>query len=264
MRPILFSIGHLHFFAAPIFAGLSALLAAAYFWRFRERAGLSREDYWNLMALLAVFSIGGALFDYLALYGGGLLANLSWSLKHRDIRGGSFYGTVWGAAAGLALFARFRGKALPGMADLLGGASAIGLSLMRWGCFQHGCCFGKPTLSRLSVVFRDPRCAVDRGVLDFPVHPTQVYEALFCLLLFCFLHFRVYARVQAGRRPPGSVFIAFLVSYGVFRFFLEFIRGSDRGLFHHLGLSTAQWWSLATLAAAFALHRLWSRHESPA
>ena len=153
------------------------------------------------------------------------------------------------------------GRPLQGLADLLGGASAIGLSLMRWGCFQHGCCFGKPTLSRLSVVFRDPRCAVDRGVLNFPVHPTQVYEALFCLILFGILHFHLYAK---PRRRPGGVFIAFIGSYSAFRFFLEFVRGSDRGLFHHFGLSTAQWWSLASLAAAFALHRLWSRDESPA
>lgn len=59
---------------------------------------------------------------------------------------------------------------------------------------------------------------VDR-VSAFPVHPTQIYEALAGILL---LGLVLWAR--AKRPVPGRVFFGLVYGYGLLRFLIEFVR----------------------------------------
>lgn len=84
----------------------------------------------------------------------------------------------------------------------------------RIGCFFAGCCYGKATDSFLGVKF--PR-------LPHPVHPTQLYEAAFLFIMFGVCTYLV---LKFNFKHNLSLY---LISYGIFRFLIEYLRGDERG-----------------------------------
>ena len=92
--------------------------------------------------------------------------------------------------------------------------AAIGILIAhafgRIGCFLGGCCFGGKTDFFLGIYYPSAGTVV---------HPTQLYEAVF--LFICFFIFFFFIKKNITEK--------YLIVYGVFRFFLEFIRGDDRG-----------------------------------
>ena len=84
----------------------------------------------------------------------------------------------------------------------------------RIGCFFAGCCYGKVTDSFLGVKFPN---------LSQPVHPTQLYEAAFLFIMFGVCTYLV---VKFNFKHNLSLY---LISYGVFRFLIEYLRGDERG-----------------------------------
>ena len=89
----------------------------------------------------------------------------------------------------------------------------------RLGCFMAGCCHGAPTDSFLGVQFpaESPACQL-YGVL--PVHPTQLYEMGLLIVLGLATQFKV---------PPLHRIWVYLIAYGTGRFFVEYLRGDNRG-----------------------------------
>ena len=84
----------------------------------------------------------------------------------------------------------------------------------RIGCFFAGCCYGKVTDSFLGVKFPG---------LANPVHPTQLYEAAFLFIMFGVCTYLV---VKFNFKHNLALY---LISYGVFRFLIEYLRGDERG-----------------------------------
>ncbi len=107
----------------------------------------------------------------------------------------------------------------------------------RIGCFFAGCCHGKETDSFLGVQFPG---------LSAPVHPTQLYEAAFLFIMFaiCF-----YLLMKKDFKHNLSLY---LVSYGIFRFLIEYLRGDHRGEFV-VGISPSQFWGIFMVVAGVAL-----------
>ena len=80
---------------------------------------------------------------------------------------------------------------------------------------------GKKT-QLISPQLKTPYYQVVVPVLGIPKHPTQIYEALFCLLLFGFLV--LYYIKRKEKLVPGEVFGWFLVILFSFRFAIEYIK----------------------------------------
>jgi len=94
----------------------------------------------------------------------------------------------------------------------------------RLGCFLAGCCHGLPTDSFLGVAFSDPLCMADPK--DTPLHPTQLYEAGFILIVMVVLF-----GIRDRKRFDGQLFMMYLMLYAVGRFVIEYFRGDvERGL----------------------------------
>lgn len=107
----------------------------------------------------------------------------------------------------------------------------------RIGCFFGGCCYGIETDSFLGVQFPG---------MSHKVHPTMLYEAAFLFIMFAVCVFLV---VKFDFKHNLSLY---LISYGVFRFFIEFIRGDHRG--ELVGsISPSQFWSLFMVAGGIGL-----------
>ena len=110
----------------------------------------------------------------------------------------------------------------------------------RLGCFFAGCCYGKITDSSLGMVF-GPH--VEGGAA---VYPTNLYEAI-----FLFIMFGVVTYLYLTKKSKHNLAI-YLISYGIFRFFIEYMRGDHRGGFIP-GLSPSQFWSILMVVAGIGL-----------
>ncbi len=113
----------------------------------------------------------------------------------------------------------------------------------RIGCFFAGCCYGKPTESCLGVHFPN---------LGYKAFPTQLFEAAFLLLLFSVLFH------LAVRRNFKQTFVVYMVSYGAFRFLIEFIRDDPRGKLVG-ALSPSQTLSVLMVAGSVAVYFVTAR-----
>ncbi len=111
------------------------------------------------------------------------------------------------------------------IADITAPMIMLGLFFGRIGCFYSGCCYGAETHSWAGVRFPQH---------PYPVHPTQLYEAVAVLGIYFVLQFVIWPR----KRGHGEVFGWLLVLYAVIRSVLELFRADPRG---SLGpLSTSQ------------------------
>ena len=107
-------------------------------------------------------------------------------------------------------------------------ASIIGF--MRFGCLCAGCCGGV-------------MCTI--GAFSFQ-WPAQLLEGFGDIMILAFL-----LHLEQKKDKQGILYPVFLLSYGIMRFFVEFIRITPKNI---LGLSEGQWLSiLATLIGMTAV-----------
>ncbi len=88
-------------------------------------------------------------------------------------------------------------------------------SLGRIGCLTAGCCHGALTDEWYGIMMYG-----GEGYAKYV--PTQLFEAIFLLLLFAFLFFNAYR----GGRYNLPIYMS---AYGVWRFIIEFVRDDYRG-----------------------------------
>ena len=211
-------------------------------WRVRRGANLSYETVFTaavvgipsgivLARLIHVID----LWDYYSqnlgqiIGGGGLTA----------------YGAVLGAALGIWIYSKFSKLQFGYFADLVAPAVVVAQAVIgRIGCTINGCCYGieAPTWLPWSVVYTHPDSF---GSLGVAVHPTQVYELIFGLIVFGIL------LILRGRfKPDGSLFLIYLSLYAVWRLGIDFLRVGTPFLF---GLHQAQVISIIVLAICVSL-----------
>lgn len=104
----------------------------------------------------------------------------------------------------------------------------------RLGCFFAGCCYGMPTDSWIGLP-----CSAPNGFHSTQtVIPTQLFEMVFLLALAAVMAF-LYFKFRFNYN-----FALYLFAYGVWRFFIEFLRDDYRGEFIGSSLTPSQIWSL--------------------
>ncbi len=109
-------------------------------------------------------------------------------------------------------------------------AITIAHAFGRLGCFFAGCCYGKVAEWGLP-------CADAYGLYGVNVIPTQLFEMSFLILLsgvMAFLYFKFKFNYN---------FSVYMISYGIWRFIIEYFRADDRGSMGS-DLSPSQIWSI--------------------
>ncbi len=132
-----------------------------------------------------------------------------------------FYGGLIAAILSTIIFIFKKRLDLWKTADLYAPVIALGHSIGRIGCFCAGCCYGKVTSSWCGVVFRNPYSLAPLGI---KIHPTQIYSSVGNFMIFLFL-----LQMEKYKRYKGKIFLFYIVYYSIFRFFIEFWRGDERG-----------------------------------
>jgi len=242
MDPVCFYIGSRPIYWYGVMVAIAFLAAVAHWNALSKRDGYptgfgSELGFWMMLA-----GIIGARIAY-------IVANFHEFAPHPieiiriDHGGLIFYGGLIGAAVGLVIMALIRKDPVLRLADLAISGLPLGHAIGRVGCFMNGCCYGSCTTLPWGVHLQ--------GAFR---HPTQLYEAFFNLVVYVFL-LNVYLR----RKNNGIVLAAYLLTYPVGRFLLEFIRGDSR--LQWLGMNVAQEISLAMFAAGIILW-LWLRKSA--
>ena len=191
----------------------------------------------------------------------------SWTDIFALRRGGlvAYGGFLGGFFAAIAWVRAYKGVRLLQFADGAAPALGLGLGLTRIGCYLYGCDFGgrldpdAPAWLRAIGTFPhwhdhagSPAWSwhVQQYDLDyaaeasFPVHPTQLYESLFGLVLFGLCLF-----VWSRRQFHGQVLLVLTMVYGVWRFLIEIVR-DDPGRGEAFDFTTSQLISLALVPLA--------------
>lgn len=209
----------------------AGILIGAVFW-YRRSKGQSGLLLIYIGALVGGFA--GAKIAYMLAEGW-----LDWQQPDRWLRwatGKSVLGGLLGAYAGVE-----GTKLLVGYKSSTGDAFAvivpIGILLGRVGCYLNGCCLGKPTAGVFTA----------RDVTGMSRWPAPAVEGAFQIAMLITI-----LLLQRRGLLRDRLFFLYLTTYGLFRFFHEFMRDTPKVFF---GLSGYQFIALVIAAIGFCMLR---------
>ena len=211
----------IYWYALVIALGL--LLAVLYALRHAEEFKLNSDRMMDVALITIPFAFIGArlyyvLFsDRVAEY----FANPSTILNIRDGGLGIYGGIIVAFVVG-PLVCKLRKVNILSMFDIASMGFLIGQSMGRWGNFFNQEAFGGNTTLPWGMTGDIIRTGNNGAgyVLDQPVHPTFLYESLWCLLGFILLH----VWFKKAYRFKGQIFCGYAVWYGLGRFCIESLR----------------------------------------
>ena len=211
-----------------------------------KRTHQNVEDYNDLAIYGVIFSIIGARAYYVIF---------SWDMYKDDIKsiiniregGLAIYGGVITAIVVVFIFAKIKGLSLFLLFDTGGFGLITGQMIGRWGDFFNREAFGEYTNGLFAM--RLPVDAVRssdittkmwnhaetvKGVMYIQVHPTYLYESLWCLMVLIIM-----LLYRKHKKFDGEVFLIYLLGYGLGRFWIEGLR-TDQLLLPKVGLPVSQ------------------------
>ncbi len=197
-----------------LFLMIAIWLSAEFFFRLATSAGLSLQHFKDqaLWYLLGAF-VGGRLFAIVAEYRSYFKDPISMVMVHDgnfSLLGGSI-----GIALVLYILRRTSRTTFLQWLDVLLPATTFGLAFEWIGKFTAGQAYGRPTDVPWGITYDaiNVRYAV-------PVHPVQLYYAVFFFLLTFIL---LIVRKRAQR--AGAETLAGIISASIITFFFEYFRG---------------------------------------
>lgn len=215
-----------------ILIAMGMILAMAFVILEAKRSHENPNHYLDTMILGLIFGVLGARIYYVAFYWNLYKADLK---KILDIRSGGlgFYGGLLGGVLALLIVSNVcKGASFWKMADNLSLGLLAGQFIGRWGDFFNRSSFGEYTdwpvamqlplnavhSSEVTGLMRENLIQID-GSSFIQVHPTFLYESVWCLLLLFILLVR-----RRYRLFDGEIFFRYLAGYGFGRACIEYLR----------------------------------------
>ncbi|MBQ9229135.1 MAG: prolipoprotein diacylglyceryl transferase [Eubacterium sp.] len=206
-------------------------LAVLYGGRMAYKWKMSLDGMTDVLIWGTLFGIVGARLYYVAFEWDYYAEHLSEiPLIHNG--GMAIYGGIIGALIGTAIGCKIGKINFLNLLDLGALGLLIGQGIGRWGNFFNQEAFGTNTTTALfrmwspkiqqtlqlsAATLADKGMEVDPAL---PVHPTFLYESVWCLLSFVILHLIVTRK----REFKGEIFMLYGVLYGVERMIVEGMR----------------------------------------
>lgn len=229
MNPVIFHIGS---FPIRWYGTMYLVAFALVYWLVnrrivQENLPYSREFVGDAVMYAVLGVIIGGRLGYVLFYGFSEFmhhplsiilpfAKVAGHWRFVGIAGMSYHGGVLGVIVAWLLFARKHRLRFLELTDLFVPAVPLGYTFGRLGNFINGELYGRVTTAPIGMYFP----AAGDGLLR---HPSQLYEAFFeGIFLFVVLW-------NLRKRSPFTGFLsgAYLLGYGLVRFFIEFYRQPD-------------------------------------
>ena len=249
------SIGNFNIYWYGVIIAAGMLLAILYAFHYADDFGINSDRLVDVILVGAVMAIVCARIYYVAF--APFEYESLWDMI--DIRQGgiAIYGAVIGAFVFGGLMAKFRKVPILPLFDLVGICFLIGQGIGRWGNFVNQEAFGSNTtlpwgmysegtqayLAGVQATLAAQGVTVDPAM---PVHPTFLYESIWCLVGFAML--TLYFK---KRHFNGEIFLLYIIWYGLGRFWIEGLRTD--ALMLTANLRTSQLVALVSVAAAVVL-----------
>ena len=253
---VAFSIGGFNVYWYGILIAAGLLLAMAFAFHYSADFGINSDRLVDVVFIGTVMAIICARACYVAM--APFEYESIWEML--DIREGgiAIYGGIIGAFVFGGLAARWRKVPILPLFDVVGMGFFIGQGIGRWGNFMNQEAFGCNTTLPWGMYSEGTyryltsmqQTLAAQGVIvdpSQPVHPTFLYESLWCL--FGFLVLFLYMR---HRRFHGQLFLMYLTWYGLGRYWIEGLR-TDSLLIGNTSLRFSQVVALVTVAVAIVL-----------
>ena len=162
----------------------------------------------------------------------------------------TIWGAVLGATLGIWIYSKFSNFKFGYFADLVAPGVILAQAVGRVGCTLNGCCYGTETSLPWGIVYTNPQSYAPLGVA---VHPTQIYEIIYLLIIF-----GVIFKLRGRFKPDGSLFLIYLSIYSLWRVGIDFLRDYETPPLI-FGLHQAQIIGIIVLAIAVPMLALRTR-----
>lgn len=234
---------------------IGILLAMIYGFRRMKTVGIDPDRATDAVIGGLIGAIFGARFYYIIFNTEGMKFS-----EFFDIRDGglAIYGGLIGAIIVGGIIAKVRKLKLTALLDVVAPCFLIGQCIGRWGNFFNQEAFGCNTTlpwGMFSEATEDylmgSTVTVPKGVtIDpaMPVHPTFLYESI-----WCFVGLALLAAYIRKRKFNGDIALRYLVWYGAGRFWIESLRTDSLLLVPSLGLRASQLVAAAAVVGGVAL-----------
>lgn len=231
-----------------LFMGLGILAGLALFAHELRRRGLKDDRLWivagTCLAFGAIGSRLGTWFQFLDVSQNRPVLEW-WMDGNRSVLAG-----LVGAWIGVHIGKLITGYK-PSTGDLFAPSVALAMLIGRVGCLLTELP-GQPTGGGWGIVLTPEQARLLDGPAGVGLHPSFAYEIVFQGVAFWWLW-----RHRDGLPKSGDLFVAYVTSYALFRFGVEFVRAND-----HVwgGLTRPQWFLLCTLPLlGWRTSRIWRR-----
>lgn len=231
VNPVAFTIGDFTFNWYGIIIAVGFILAFIYALKICKRYQVNQDHLIDCIIAGLVLGIIGARLYYVIFYPGDMYWKDPIKILYINEGGLGIYGGIIGGLLGGIIMAKIHKMKIPAILDIAVQGFLIGQGIGRWGNFMNQEAFGTNTnmpwgmysaktesyLSSQQAALKAAGITVDPTM---PVHPTFLYESLWCLLGVLVL----YWFSKKFQKYNGQVFFLYLIWYGVERFVVEGMR----------------------------------------
>ena len=243
LNRVAFTIGGVSIYWYGVCIAVGLCLALVFAFRHSLEFGVDPDSMVDVILIGVVLGIASARLYYVAM--APYNYDTIWDVLAVRDGGLAIYGGIIGAFVFGGLACKWRGVPVLPMFDLAGMGFLIGQGCGRWGNFFNQEAFGCNTTLPWGMYSQATHdyltssvVTVPKGVTidpNLPVHPTFLYESI-----WCFVGLFLLVRYLKKRRFAGDIALRYLVWYGAGRFWIEALRTDSLMLVPSIGLRVSQ------------------------
>lgn len=231
INPTAFAIGDFTVQWYGVIIGFGFLLAIIYAIFSCKKMRIKDDALFDAVIVGLICGVIGARLYYVIFYPGDYyLKNPAAIFAIKD-GGLGIYGGIIGGLLGGGIMAKIRKLKVPAVLDLASLGFLIGQGIGRWGNFMNQEAFGTNTdlpwgmrsAKTMDYILSNLDTFEEKGIVMDAVgyvHPTFLYESLWCLLGFGIL----YLILRKFRKFSGQIFLCYGIWYGIGRTIFEGLR----------------------------------------
>ena len=256
LNRVAFSIGGVHIYWYGVCIAVGLCLALVFAFRHSIEFGVDPDGMVDVILIGVVLGIVSARAYYVAM--APFKYQSIWEMIAIRDGGLAIYGGIIGGFLFGGLACKWRKVPVLPMFDLTAMGFLVGQCCGRWGNFFNQEAFGCNTTLPWGMYSEGTRSylmgstvTVQNGVTidpNLPVHPTFLYESIWCLVGFILLF-----RYIKKRKFNGDITLRYLIWYGAGRFWIESLRTDSLLLVPSLGLRASQLVAAAAVVGGVAL-----------
>ena len=243
LNRVAFSIGRFNVYWYGVCIAFGICLALVFAFRHSVEFGVDADSMVDVILIGIVLGIASARAYYVAM--APFRYESIWEMIAIRDGGLAIYGGIIGGFLFGGLACKWRGVPVLPMFDLTAMGFLLGQCCGRWGNFFNQEAFGCNTTlpwGMYSEATRDylmgSTVTAQSGVTidpNLPVHPTFLYESIWCLVGFILLF-----RYIKKRKFNGDIALRYMIWYGAGRFWIEALRTDSLMLVPSIGLRVSQ------------------------